>query len=284
MVPIQIFIQDSEIRCKSTKYKGEKIHNREQNRFYIVISSTPAVFLVYKEIVSLSTNKLSVYETEIKMKNSMRKKLLVLGAFVSVVMLVSCTGSKKEAVTYTPEEIADAGQVVKYYDTSLALLKNLVKERDVNAVLGYMEQQAKVQMFSHIMSPVISKKDSAAVIQPGDYFGDDVRQNLIQNYTELFQSRGQFYANFNKYLSLLKEKKTEGIADLLNDNYELSVEMSECKQNIFDILSPIVGQAQQVLLAENPQACGRQSPSGPEDYGTETATGHSRETACRERA
>ena len=79
-----------------------------------------------------------------------------------------------------------------------------------------------------------------------------VRQNLIQNYTELFQSRGQFYANFNKYLSLLKEKKTEGIADLLNDNYELSVEMSECKQNIFDILSPIVGQAQQVLLAENP--------------------------------
>lgn len=94
----------------------------------------------------------------------MRKKLLVLGAFVSVVMLVSCTGSKKEAVNYTPEEIADAGQVVKYYDTSLALLKNLVKERDVNAVLGYMEQQAKVQMFSHIMSPVISKKDSAAVI------------------------------------------------------------------------------------------------------------------------
>lgn len=182
----------------------------------------------------------------------MRKKLLVLGAFVSAVMLVSCTGSKKEAVIYTPEEIADAGQVMKYYDTSLALLKNMVKERDINAVLGYMEQQSKVQMFSHIMSPVISKKDSAAVMQPGDYFGDDVRQNLIQNYAELFQSRGQFYANFNKYLSLLKEKKTEGIADLLNDNYEQSVEMSECKQNIFDILSPIVGQAQQVLLVENP--------------------------------
>ena len=28
------------------------------------------------------------------------------------------------------------------------------------------------------------------------------------------------------------------MADLLNDNYELSVVMSECKQNIFDILSP----------------------------------------------
>lgn len=87
---------------------------------------------------------------------------------------------------------------------------------------------------------------------PGECFGADVRQNLIQNYAELFQSRNQFYANFNKYLSLLKEKKTEGMADLLNDNYELSVVMSECKQNIFDILSPIASNAQRVLLAENP--------------------------------
>lgn len=182
----------------------------------------------------------------------MGKNLLVLSVWVSILMLASCVGSKKETVTYTPEEIADAGQVMKYYDASLALLKNMVKERDVNAVLGYMEQKTEVPMFSYIMSPVISKKDSAEVMLPGECFGADVRQNLIQNYAELFQSRNQFYANFNKYLSLLKEKKTEGMADLLNDNYELSVVMSECKQNIFDILSPIASNAQRVLLAENP--------------------------------
>lgn len=182
----------------------------------------------------------------------MGKNLLILGAFVSVLMLASCTGGKKETVIYTPEEIADAGQVMKYYDTSLTLLKNMVKERDVNAVLGYMEQKAEVPMFSYIMSPVISKKDSAAVMLPGAYFGEDIRQNLIQNYAELFQARNQFYANFNTYLSLLKEKKTEGMADLLNNNYELSVEMSECKQNIFDILSPVASNARQVLLADNP--------------------------------
>ena len=182
----------------------------------------------------------------------MGKNLLVLSVWVSVLMLASCVGSKKETVTYTPEEIADAGQVMKYYDASLALLKNVVKERDVNAVLGYMEQKTEVPMFSYIMSPVISKKDSAEVMLPGECFGADVRQNLIQNYAELFQSRNQFYANFNKYLSLLKEKKTKGMVDLLNDNYELSVVMSECKQNIFDILSPIASNAQRVLLAENP--------------------------------
>ena len=182
----------------------------------------------------------------------MGKNLLVLSVWVSVLMLASCVGSKKETVTYTPEEIANAGQVMKYDDASLALLKNVVKERDVNAVLGYMEQKTEVPMFSYIMSPVISKKDTAEVMLPGECFGADVRQNLIQNYAELFQSRNQFYANFNKYLSLLKEKKTEGMADLLNDNYELSVVMSECKQNIFDILSPIASNAQRVLLAENP--------------------------------
>ena len=42
----------------------------------------------------------------------MGKNLLILGAFVSVLMLASCTGGRKETVTYTPEEIADAGQVL----------------------------------------------------------------------------------------------------------------------------------------------------------------------------
>lgn len=46
----------------------------------------------------------------------MGKNLLVLSVWVSVLMLTSCVGSKKEVVTYTPEEIADAGQVMKYYD------------------------------------------------------------------------------------------------------------------------------------------------------------------------
>ena len=101
----------------------------------------------------------------------MGKNLLVLSVWVSVLMLASCVGSKKETVTYTPEEIADAGQVMKYYDASLALLKNVVKERDVNAVLGYMEQKTEVPMFSYIMSPVISKKDSAEVMLPGECFG-----------------------------------------------------------------------------------------------------------------
>ena len=87
----------------------------------------------------------------------MGKNLLVLSVWVSVLMLASCVGSKKETVTYTPEEIADAGQVMKYYDASLALLKNVVKERDVNAVL-YGTKDGSTHVFIHHVSRHFEKR------------------------------------------------------------------------------------------------------------------------------
>ena len=39
---------------------------------------------------------------------------------------------------------------------------------------------------------------------------------------------------------------------LLGVNYQLSTQMSEYKQNIFDILSPFTEQAELVLLVDNP--------------------------------
>lgn len=88
----------------------------------------------------------------------MGKNLLVLSVWVSVLMLASCVGSKKETVTYTPEEIANAGQVMKYDDASLALLKNVVKERDVNAVLGIWNKRRKYPCFHTSCLPSFRKK------------------------------------------------------------------------------------------------------------------------------
>lgn len=52
----------------------------------------------------------------------------------------------------------------------------------------------------------------------------------------LFNVRTQFYDNFNKFLAYKKSKDTAKTAQLLNENYKLSVELSEYKQVIFDIL------------------------------------------------
>lgn len=183
----------------------------------------------------------------------MRKNLMFVGAFTAVLVLASCGGTqKKTTAKYTAAEVEQAGQVVKYYDTSLALLKNIVVEKDVNSVLGYMEQGGKAPMLTAIVPPAFSQKDSAFAVNPGTYFNEETQRNLKLNYDQLFRTRKEFYATFNQYLASLKSKNKAAADKLLPVNYQLSVEMSEYKENIFDILSPFTDEAQRVLENDNP--------------------------------
>lgn len=184
----------------------------------------------------------------------MKKRLLFLGVLVSAFLLVSCSGgNKKQAeVSDSPEELDNASKVINYYHTSLILLRHVANAKDVNAVLGYMEQQGKVPEVSPVAPPEISGKDTAELMNPGTCFSQETRQNLKQSFAGLFRSRMQFYANFDKFLAYRKAKDTEKAAKLLNENYDLSVEMSEYKQVIYDILSPLTEQAEHELLANEP--------------------------------
>lgn len=186
--------------------------------------------------------------------NLMRKNLMFMGAFAAAFVLASCGSGtqKQETAKYSAAEVEQANQVMKYYDTSLALLKNVVVEKDVNSVLGYMEQDGKAPMITAVVPPPFSQKDSAFVVNPGSYFNEETQLNLKQNYDQLFSTRKQFYATFNQYLSYLKSKDKVAAGKLLPVNYQLSVEMSEYKENIVDILSPFTDGAQKVLLNDNP--------------------------------
>ena len=137
----------------------------------------------------------------------MKKNLLFFGALVSAFLLASCSGgSKSKAPVASTADIENATEVIKYYNTSLGVLKDMVKEKDVNAVLDYMEQKGKVPALTAIAPPTVVAKDSATVMNPGDYFNGETRQNLVQNYAGLFKARAEFYANFDTYLSYLKKK------------------------------------------------------------------------------
>lgn len=183
----------------------------------------------------------------------MKKNLLFFGALVSAFLLASCSGgSKSKAPVASTADIENATEVIKYYNTSLGVLKDMVKEKDVNAVLDYMEQKGKVPALTAIAPPAVVAKDSATVMNPGDYFNRETHQNLVQNYAGLFKARAEFYANFDTYLSYLKKKDVTKAKQLLEANYQLSTQMSEYKQNVFDILSPFTEQAEQVLLADSP--------------------------------
>ena len=176
----------------------------------------------------------------------MKKNILLFGALIGAFLLVSCSGGNKKqaASSVTPEELDNASKVINYYHTSLIVLRHVANAKDVNAVLGYMEQTGKV--------PEVSARDTAELMDPGDYFNIQVRQNLKQSYRGLFSARAQFYDNFNKFLSYKQAKETAKAGKLLDENYRLSVEMSEYKQVIFDILSPLTEQAEKELLADEP--------------------------------
>ena len=183
----------------------------------------------------------------------MKKNLLLLGALVCTFLLSSCAGSnKKQAEPVSAAELENAGQVMRYFNLSLHVLKDMVNEKDINAVLGYMEQEGKAPAVSPIAPPPVSAKDTAELMNPDMYFEIQVSQYLKDNYANLFQARQQFFANFDSYLTAVKAKNKSKIGELLNANYDLSVQMSEYKMNILDVLSPVVVEAEHVLLKDNP--------------------------------
>ncbi len=184
----------------------------------------------------------------------MRKILLCFVALASAFWFTSCSGgSKNKSVSATTTaDIENAAEVIQYYNISLNVLGSMVKEKDVNAVLGYMEQKGKAPTVLAIAPPAVSEKDTLALLNPGNCFNEATRQNLRQSYVGLFDARAEFYANFDRYLSYLKAKEYVKADKLLDVNYRLSKEMAEYKQNVFDILSPFTEQAEQVILADNP--------------------------------
>ena len=117
----------------------------------------------------------------------MKKRILLLGALVGAFLLASCSGGNKKQVvsSATPEELDDASKVINYYHTSLIVLRHVANAKDINAVLGYMEHTGKVPEVAPIAPPEVSARDTAELMNPGVYFNDEVRQNLIQNYRGL---------------------------------------------------------------------------------------------------
>lgn len=99
----------------------------------------------------------------------------------------------------------------------------MVKEKDVNAVLGYMEQKGKVPTVLAIAPPAVSEKDTLALMNPGSCFNEATRQNLKQSYVGLFNARTKFYANFDRYLSYLKAKDYSKADKLLDVNFVVKI-------------------------------------------------------------
>lgn len=118
----------------------------------------------------------------------MKKNLLLYGVFLCALSISSCSGGSKSShvMDSSSMSVENANEVMKYYDTSLKILKDLVNENEIKAVLGYLDQKMPVDSLPVVSQPVVSVQDTVFVSNPGNYFSENDRQNLKENYGRLF--------------------------------------------------------------------------------------------------
>lgn len=118
----------------------------------------------------------------------MKKNLLLYGVFLCALSMSSCSGGSKSShvMDSSSMSVENANEVMKYYDTSLKILKDLVNENEIKAVLGYLDQKMPVDSLPVVSQPVVSVQDTVFVSNPGNYFNENDRQNLKENYGRLF--------------------------------------------------------------------------------------------------
>lgn len=184
----------------------------------------------------------------------MKKNLLLYGVFLCALSVSSCSGSSKgnQTVDNSSMSVENANEVIKYYDTSLKVLKVLVNENEIKTVLGYLDRKIAADSLPAMSQPVISLQDTIFVAHPGDYFSPEDRQNLKENYERMFRSISAFYENYNTYRLYMQNKSYKkdnyALADKIRkEELLLSIALSEYKQVIFDILSPVVEGAKTTL-------------------------------------
>jgi hypothetical protein len=184
----------------------------------------------------------------------MKKNLLLYGVFLCALSVSSCSGNPKNNQTVDTRSMSakNANEVMKYYDTSLKVLKSLVNEDEIKTVLGYLDRRIASDSLPALTQPVISAQDTVFVAHPGDYFNEEDRQNLKENYGRMFRSISAFYENYNTYRVYMQNKAYEkdkyALADKIRkEELLLSIALSEYKQVIFDILTPVVEGAKTAL-------------------------------------
>lgn len=186
----------------------------------------------------------------------MKRSLISYAILLCILTLTACSTQSKK--TQLEEEVTmsrqDAQDILKYYDLSLSSLKNWVNTDQIKEVMTYLDAKGDTTNLPFIEAPQISAADTTYLVNPGNYFDNVNRKNLKENYKRLFPTITAFYENYNTYRLYMQNK------DYKNDNYALadkirkeelilSISLTEYKSVVYDILTPLVKQANNTISA-----------------------------------
>lgn len=86
----------------------------------------------------------------------MKKNLLLYGVFLGAFSLSSCSGNaKNKEMIDNGMSMESANEVIRYYDTSLKVLKDLINGDSIKAILGYIDKTEGTDMLPIVPQPAL---------------------------------------------------------------------------------------------------------------------------------
>ena len=86
----------------------------------------------------------------------MKKNLLLYGVFLGALSLSICSGNaKNKEMTDNGMSMESANEVIRYYDTSLKVLKDLINGDSIKAILGYIDKTEGTDMLPIVPQPAL---------------------------------------------------------------------------------------------------------------------------------
>ena len=79
-----------------------------------------------------------------------------MASFLGVLSLSSCSGNaKNKEMTDNGMSMESANEVIRYYDTSLKVLKDLINGDSIKAILGYIDKTEGTDMLPIVPQPAL---------------------------------------------------------------------------------------------------------------------------------
>ena len=79
-----------------------------------------------------------------------------MASFLGALSLSSCSGNaKNKEMTDNGMSMESANEVIRYYDTSLKVLKDLINEDSIKAILGYIDKTVGTDLLRIVPEPAL---------------------------------------------------------------------------------------------------------------------------------
>lgn len=134
----------------------------------------------------------------------------------------------------------------------MKVMQTTASESGVNAIIAYINNYGKDVDLPFVAMPDLTEGELAALMNPGSCFDEQVRVSLKNTYANLFTAIQKFRVNFENYSAYEGVMTQPQNNEYLDTAKQLGGEIMHYKQQIYEVLQPIVDNAFLMALSNSP--------------------------------